>query len=409
MIQIAAAIKSGADVAGSAASASADGPLGGGAASSFMALFAQTLSARGNSPSLSFVQSDLALTGGKDTPSGDAKDDMKDINRDPAQDVDSMALMQSLLLSTMNVIPDKVALPTTEASLDRPAGKSAEIGLLEQKSDNGKNLPDLLATFAGQQSGVTIQAKPDVLAQVEYAQGHAGAQNVTNKPRVDVLAQSQPDIAAKDVPEGRFFDVLKAKVDGAISAPASMPHTQAQAASLKGTDSQMASLVSLTGQTAPQISTTPVNANTAIPMQTGFGSPGWSQELGDKVVWMSTSQGHSSQLVLNPPSLGTVEVRLQVHGSEAGAQFYSANADVRNAIEAAMPKLREMLADAGIALGEAMVSNQSFSQREAYQPPQQTTPGAASSGVLSAVGGAGGSNSAPSVTGAGMSLLDYYA
>ncbi len=95
-------------------------------------------------------------------------------------------------------------------------------------------------------------------------------------------------------------------------------------------------------------------------LATPFGQPQWGSELGEKLVWLAGRQGHVAELQLSPPSLGSLEVRLSVNGNEAGAQFYSANAAVREAIEAALPRLREMLASSGLTLGGASVSSESF-------------------------------------------------
>jgi|GEM_PF-4544883 len=99
---------------------------------------------------------------------------------------------------------------------------------------------------------------------------------------------------------------------------------------------------------------------TTIPMATPFGQAQWANELGEKLVWLAGRQGHLAELQLSPPALGSLEVRLSIQGNEAGAQFYSANAAVREAIEAALPRLRELLANAGLSLGGASVSSESF-------------------------------------------------
>ncbi|MCU6502357.1 flagellar hook-length control protein FliK [Rugamonas sp. A1-17] len=59
---------------------------------------------------------------------------------------------------------------------------------------------------------------------------------------------------------------------------------------------------------------------------------------------------------LNPPDLGPLQVVLSVNKDQATAAFSSAQPEVRQALEAAMPKLREMMSDAGIQLGNATVS-----------------------------------------------------
>jgi flagellar hook-length control protein FliK len=54
---------------------------------------------------------------------------------------------------------------------------------------------------------------------------------------------------------------------------------------------------------------------------------------------------------------------LSLDKGNATASFVSANAEVRDAIETALPRLREMFANAGIELGQTNVSAESFKQQ----------------------------------------------
>ncbi|HEV7928709.1 MAG TPA: flagellar hook-length control protein FliK, partial [Nitrosospira sp.] len=64
----------------------------------------------------------------------------------------------------------------------------------------------------------------------------------------------------------------------------------------------------------------------------------------------------SASLTLNPPDLGPLEVVLNISNNQATVSFTAAQPEVRQALEDAVPKLREMLGEAGIQLGEANVS-----------------------------------------------------
>ncbi|WP_300751511.1 flagellar hook-length control protein FliK [Janthinobacterium sp.] len=86
------------------------------------------------------------------------------------------------------------------------------------------------------------------------------------------------------------------------------------------------------------------------------GTPAWDQQLGQKVVWMAAGGDQSATLTLNPPDLGPLQVVLTVTNDQANAAFMSAQPEVRQALEAAMPRLREMMGEAGIAFGNATVS-----------------------------------------------------
>ena len=86
------------------------------------------------------------------------------------------------------------------------------------------------------------------------------------------------------------------------------------------------------------------------------GTDAWDQTLGQRVVWMAAGAEQSASLTLNPPDLGPMQVVLHVSNGQADASFFSAQPEVRQALEAAMPKLREMLGQAGVSLGQTSVS-----------------------------------------------------
>ncbi len=69
-----------------------------------------------------------------------------------------------------------------------------------------------------------------------------------------------------------------------------------------------------------------------------------------------------ADIVLNPPQMGRIEVSLSINGDQATATFVSANPAVRDALENALPRLREILQDAGISLGQTQVGAESFQQ-----------------------------------------------
>lgn len=115
---------------------------------------------------------------------------------------------------------------------------------------------------------------------------------------------------------------------------------------------------------APQAATpAPASAVVATPV----GAPGWDSEIGSKITWMVARTETRAELVLNPPQLGRVEVSLTMNGDQATATFTSANASVREALENAMPRLREILQGAGVSLGQTQVGAESFQQAAGRQ------------------------------------------
>jgi len=86
------------------------------------------------------------------------------------------------------------------------------------------------------------------------------------------------------------------------------------------------------------------------------GTPAWDQALGQKIVWMAQGGEQSASLTMNPPDLGPMQVVLSVSNNQATVDFMAAQPEVRQALEAALPRLRDMMGESGIQLGQANVS-----------------------------------------------------
>lgn len=106
------------------------------------------------------------------------------------------------------------------------------------------------------------------------------------------------------------------------------------------------------------------------------GTAAWDQALGQKVVWMTAGGQQTASLTLNPPDLGPLQVVLNISNDQANATFTAAQPEVRQALEAALPKLREMMGDAGIQLGEATINAGTANQHGASSRSSQQASGA---------------------------------
>lgn len=92
----------------------------------------------------------------------------------------------------------------------------------------------------------------------------------------------------------------------------------------------------------------------------------WGEQLGEGVRWMVGQHMQQADLRLNPPALGLLEVRIQMNSSDhASLTFCSPHSAVRDAIEHALPRLRDMMSESGVQLGDVNVSQQSLSHHHA--------------------------------------------
>lgn len=136
----------------------------------------------------------------------------------------------------------------------------------------------------------------------------------------------------------------------------------------------------------------------AAPLSAPLGSPDWQQGLGQQILWMAHKHEQQASLQLNPPHLGPLEVHLQIKDGQASALFVSPHGAVREAIEAAMPRLRDSLQEQGLILNGSCQSAYPDSQPGYREQPRGNPGRSGSTPALMSVGEA-----APvSETGAGV-------
>ena len=89
--------------------------------------------------------------------------------------------------------------------------------------------------------------------------------------------------------------------------------------------------------------------------------PAWNQEMGERIVWMSNQGISSAEIKMNPQNMGPITVRIDMNQDQATISFTAQNSEVRTALEASIPKLREMLGSQNVTLADVNVSQQSSS------------------------------------------------
>ena len=97
-----------------------------------------------------------------------------------------------------------------------------------------------------------------------------------------------------------------------------------------------------------------------------LGTQAWDNQVSQRIVYM-VGKEQAATLTLNPPDLGPVQVVLNVSNDGASVAFSSNQLEVRQALENALPRLREMMGENGIALGNATVDAGMPDGRQAQQ------------------------------------------
>lgn len=116
----------------------------------------------------------------------------------------------------------------------------------------------------------------------------------------------------------------------------------------------------------------------AMPAGLRLASEDWNQAFGQHVLRLARGSQQQAEIVLHPRELGQINIQLAINEQrQAQIHFVSAHAPVREAVEAALPQLRQALAAGGLTLGQASVGDHgSQAQFAGGDAPPRREPGA---------------------------------
>jgi flagellar hook-length control protein FliK len=100
------------------------------------------------------------------------------------------------------------------------------------------------------------------------------------------------------------------------------------------------------------------------PLTRPLSHPQWNEDLGERIVWMNSRGISSAEIRMNPEHMGPITVRIDMNQDQATIAFTAQNTVVRDALEASLPKLREMLSAQQVNLADVSVSQQSSSNSD---------------------------------------------
>ncbi|MPV59864.1 flagellar hook-length control protein FliK [Burkholderia sp. HI2761] len=277
--------------------------------------------------------------------------------------------------------PDATAMLATHATQDAAA----------QPSDPASSRDALQAALAKLTGGAgaiampasgTAAATPAAAATTATATASNAAAPLTPKvPTFDrTLADAKGALATQQTPAQVTPQALQADANAqsgtqhALTAASNATDPAASATLAAGATAAAAAQANL--QLSPAAGA--IAAANAHVLAPHVGTADWTDALSQKVVFLSNAHQQSAELTLNPPDLGPLQVVLRVADNHAHALFVSQHAQVRDAVEAALPKLREAMEAGGLGLGSATVSDGGLASQQ--QPnPQQTFAGGQSS------------------------------
>lgn len=250
------------------------------------------------------------------------------------------------------------------ASLTKPTALDAAAVPVDAAAAGEQQLK-ALASALEHMTGATASVGDDAAATGaaavtdELGKGVTLASGVQRAPVDPNAPQAQAQAGA--LPEGQqdgaqFQAQLRESQQGAIpaaeEAPAPLAQLQAQAAKM-----------------ADAVGNPAAVPGDRIPARVG--SQGWDNQISQRIVYM-VGKEQAATLTLNPPDLGPVQIVLNVSNDQASVAFSAEQLEVRQALENALPRLREMMSESGIALNNATVD---AGARQQQQDSERRTPG----------------------------------
>ncbi|RLA41816.1 MAG: hypothetical protein DRQ64_01270 [Gammaproteobacteria bacterium] len=243
--------------------------------------------------------------------------------------------------------------------------------------------PELLRTAPGKQSLVLSEMLDnEVDADLELGLNPGKAVKASllegSTPKLPATTQVVTEALSNGSGPKDNFEQVRQNIMAALAGKSEIPNPVNLAVSGGGHEaseapgqglnfSSLSSTLAATGAestkyTATQESTPP----RFFTLQTPAGQPGWDVEVGNRIRWMVGQNNSGVQLRLNPPELGSIEVKVATEGERTSVTFFAANPAARDALELALPRLREMFADSGMQLANADVSDQGFQQEREH-------------------------------------------
>lgn len=166
----------------------------------------------------------------------------------------------------------------------------------------------------------------------------------SNKPNTEKSADVKPDNALMN---GIAERAAPSRTEAPTSFGEELIHQQTAAVSTQ-TGAVKATEMSSTLQSSMQSIQKPFD-----PQQSEA-----SQKLQERINIMLSKNIQRADIRLDPPELGQLQVRINMNSEQATVQFQVQSPQAREAIENALPRLREMLEQQGVALADTDVKEQ---------------------------------------------------
>ncbi len=184
----------------------------------------------------------------------------------------------------------------------------------------------------------------------------APAGSTTAVPAREAWLRAGFDVNPSPRPDARPADSGLAPVDSAGDTPLALRESLLQ----RPLDALQANPVQVNATPLAASGTTATPLATGAPLQPGLppqldtlalardAAPAdWGEGIGERVSWLINHKQNSASIRLDPPALGRLDVQIRIADDATTITIQAQQGQTRDLIDAATPRLREFLQDAG--------------------------------------------------------------
>ena len=125
-------------------------------------------------------------------------------------------------------------------------------------------------------------------------------------------------------------------------------------------------------QPAALIPTSPSATAHALHIPTDVAKGEWGDQFNQHIMWLGQQKIKTAMIKINPPELGPLEITLKMDKQSAQLNINSHSIVVRDALDQALPRLREMMNEQGLQLGQVNIESNAKNQEQQTSSQSQT-------------------------------------
>ncbi|OUS52065.1 flagellar hook-length control protein [Shewanella sp. SACH] len=261
--------------------------------------------------------------------------------------VDTLDLASPKVADTSNLAENDADDVTAESN--KPTVRNAEIAIPQQVSRNSNVDVDVAVSKVEVQPIVTTLDAQNILGNAVDPKGSMVSDTEVNAD----ISKAAMD-AGTLLKDAKYSVTLDAQRD---AKPFVMGDED------KGSTTDIKSFASLTASTPLQVNRQET-MQVQLSLHKGVEQQNQMQEMiqrfspvmKQQLITMVSQGIQHAEIRLDPPELGHMLVKIQVHGDQTQVQFHVTQTQTRDLVEQAMPRLRELLQEQGMQLADSHVS-----------------------------------------------------